>query len=183
MPRVGQFWPDYRTSSSAGQDTAATLCLGLVRVLARSVCKGLSGAKVISIAMISTVVEVLTRVAMTQCAATAKAAGHTEATATVFDQVEASEETGTAVPDPPAPPAPRFASPAPLYRRNHHGNRWKAMINKAVTKHRWAMHAQAQRYVADKLRGSPWKELDTKKPTGLTIQGQRWGWREILSEW
>ena len=56
--------------------------------------------------------------------------------------------------------------------------RWSRLISKAQERHRWAMRGLALKW----SRRMP-KRIDTRAPTGLTIQGQRWGWREIAPFW
>ena len=55
--------------------------------------------------------------------------------------------------------------------------RWCYLIAKAIRNHRAAYRALAEMW----SKNMP-KRLDTKRPYGPTIQGQRWGWREIRKE-
>ena len=57
-------------------------------------------------------------------------------------------------------------------------DRWGLLLARAIARHRWAMQALALKWA----RNMP-KSLDTRDPTGLTVQGQSWGWREIRTEW
>ena len=75
----------------------------------------------------------------------------------------------------PAKPRPPLAPPAsdcpPAMR-------WCYLIGKAIRNRRAASRALAEMW----SKNMP-KRLDTKRPYGPTIQGQRWGWREIRSFW
>ena len=66
---------------------------------------------------------------------------------------------------------------------DHGKSKWQYLVNVMVQKHRWAMQAVALRMRSAKLHGHPWKAIDTKPPTGITMAGARWGWREVSSEW
>ena len=52
---------------------------------------------------------------------------------------------------------------------------WRRMLVRARFRHRWAAHGFALKCIL-----VPPKRVDTRAPRGLTIQGQRWGWREIV---
>lgn len=96
-------------------------------------------------------------------------------------------------PKPPAPPPARAPRPTTAPGRGAPPTRWKApppaadhkpadrwtyLIEKAIKNHRAAFRAIAAKWA----KNMP-KHIDTRKPTGITIQGQRWGWREIRSAW
>ena len=71
---------------------------------------------------------------------------------------------------PPAPPPLSDHRPA---------MRWCCLIEKVIKNHRAAYRALAEMW----SKNMP-KRLDTRRPCyGFTIQGQRWGWREIRSFW
>lgn len=52
---------------------------------------------------------------------------------------------------------------------------WRRMLVRARFRHRWAAHGFALKCLL-----VPPKRIDSRAPRGLTIQGQRWGWREIV---
>eukprot|EP00974_Lingulodinium_polyedra_P061131 5896375-Lingulodinium_polyedra.AAC.1 len=56
---------------------------------------------------------------------------------------------------------------------------WQRLVDKAISRHRWAMKGLALKWAK---HGMP-KALDTRRPRGLTIRGERWGWRELRSSW
>ena len=55
---------------------------------------------------------------------------------------------------------------------------WARLLELAKERHRWAM-----RGLAFKMSGDMPKRLDTRPPRGLTIQGARWGGRELGTHW
>ena len=55
---------------------------------------------------------------------------------------------------------------------------WQRMISRAIYRHRWAMQGMARRFSINMPR-----KLDHHPPVGLTLQGRRWGWREIRASW
>ena len=64
------------------------------------------------------------------------------------------------------------------------GQQWTSaqfsrMIDKASARHAWSAKGRMLNYAKN---GMP-KQLDTQAPRGLTIQGQRWGHKEIASGW
>ena len=72
--------------------------------------------------------------------------------------------------------APRPKGQAPPQMAAAH--RWQYFIERAIARHRWAWQGLALKWSKAMRR-----RLDTRRPTGLTIQGQRWGWREIRASW
>ena len=52
---------------------------------------------------------------------------------------------------------------------------WRRMLVRARFRHRWAARGFALKCLL-----VPPKRIDSRAPRGLTIQGQRWGWREIV---
>lgn len=73
-----------------------------------------------------------------------------------------------------APEAPRTLGP----RLPPRPNPWRRLLARAVFRHRWAMQGQALRF----SRNMP-RHLDLHPARGLTIQGSRWGWREVRTTW
>lgn len=63
-------------------------------------------------------------------------------------------------------------------RRQTSHQMWSRFVARARERHRWSMRGLALRF----SKNMP-KKLDHKAPQGLTMRGQRWGWREVASHW
>ena len=100
---------------------------------------------------------------------------------------EPEEPTTTSFPPPPGPirpplrhrPAPTMMRPAhlpPLRRLNERlvTFHWRRMVSRAAYRRKWATQGLALKFSLQMP-----KQLGHRAPTGLTMQGQRWGWREV----
>ena len=57
-------------------------------------------------------------------------------------------------------------------------NRWQSMVHRIL----YNKYMSVIMFAGKCIKSMP-RNLDTKRPQGLTLQGRRWSWREVSESW